>query len=50
VFTHLGPLEDPASFADTELDRTAQLPKPEPLTEGGLAAPSPRVVRSGSPA
>jgi cation diffusion facilitator family transporter len=24
VFTHLEPLEDPASFADTELDRTAQ--------------------------
>jgi len=24
VFTHLEPLEDPASFADTELDRAAR--------------------------
>jgi divalent metal cation (Fe/Co/Zn/Cd) transporter len=24
VFTHLEPLEDPASFADTGLDRSAQ--------------------------
>jgi hypothetical protein len=24
VFTHLEPLEDPASFADTELDRSAE--------------------------